>query len=62
MNLIFNSNVDATSTITVKDSDGSEIISFYSNSADFISRTVRRTYLQVLKLIMSIIFICMELI
>ena len=45
MNLIFNSNVAATSTVTVKDSDGNELISFCANSADFISGTERRTYL-----------------
>ena len=45
MNLIFNSNVAASSTITVKDSDGNEIISFCANSAPFITGTERRTYL-----------------
>ena len=45
MNLIFNANVASASTITVKDSDGNEIISFCADSADFISGTDRRTYL-----------------
>ena len=45
MNLIFNSNVASSSTITVKDSDGNEIISYCADSADFISGTDRRTYL-----------------
>lgn len=45
MNLIFNSNVAASSTITIKDSDGNEIMSYCANSADFISGTERRTYL-----------------
>ena len=45
MNLIFNSNVAATSTVTIKDSDGNEIISYCANSADFISGTDRRTYI-----------------
>ena len=45
MNLIFNSNVAATSTVSIKDSDGNEIISYCANSADFISGTDRRTYI-----------------
>ena len=45
MNLIFNSNVAASSTVTVKDSDGNVLISFCANNADFISGTERRTYL-----------------
>ena len=45
MNLIFNSNVASSSTVTVKDTDGNEIISFCADSADFISGTERRTYL-----------------
>ena len=45
MNLIFNANVASSSTVTVKDSDGNEIISFCADSADFISGTERRTYL-----------------
>ena len=45
MNLIFNSNVAASSTVTVKDSSGNEIISFCANSAEFLSGTERRTYL-----------------
>ena len=45
MNLIFNANVASASTVTVKDSDGNEIISFSADSADFISGTDRRTYL-----------------
>jgi hypothetical protein len=45
MNLIFNSNVAASSTVTIKDSDGNTIMSYCANSADFISGTERRTYL-----------------
>ena len=45
MNLIFNSNVASSSTITVKDTDGNEIISYCADSTDFISGTERRTYL-----------------
>jgi len=45
MNLIFNSNVAASSTVTIKDSDGNEIMSYCANSADFISGTDRRTYI-----------------
>ncbi len=45
MNLIFNSNVSPSSKVTVKDSDGKEIISFCANDAEFISGTERRTYL-----------------
>ena len=45
MNLIFNSNVASSSTITVKDSDGNEIISYCADSTEFISGTERRTYL-----------------
>ena len=44
MNLIFNSNVAASSTVTVKDSSGNEVISFCPNSANFISGTERRAY------------------
>jgi len=44
MNLIFNSNIAASSKITIEDSDGNEIISYCANSADFISGTERRTY------------------
>ena len=45
MNLIFNSNVASSSTITVKDTDGNEIISYCADSTGFISGTERRTYL-----------------
>ena len=45
MNLIFNSNVASSSTITVKDTDGNEIISYCADSTAFISGTERRTYL-----------------
>ena len=44
MNLIFKNNVDSSSIITIKDSDGNEIISFSADSADFISGTERREY------------------
>ena len=45
MNLIFNSNVASSSTITVKDTDGNEIISYCADSTAYISGTERRTYL-----------------
>ena len=45
MNLIFCSSVASSSTVTVKDSDGNEIISFCADSADFVSGTTRKTYL-----------------
>ena len=44
MNLIFNENVPSASIVTVKDSDGNEIVSFSADSADFISGTERRAY------------------
>ena len=44
MNLIFIDNVASKSIVTVKDSDGNEIISFSADSADFISGTERRVY------------------
>ena len=44
MNLIFSSSVSASSTVTVKDSNGNELISFCANDADFQSGTSRRTY------------------
>ena len=39
MNLIFNSQVAASSTVVIKDSSGNEVISFCMNSADFYSGT-----------------------
>ena len=45
MNLIFKSNVASSSTITIKDSNGNEIISYCADTAEFISGTERRTYL-----------------
>ena len=44
MNLIFNSNVAASSTVVIKDSSGNEVISFCANSAPFISGTTRKAY------------------
>ena len=44
MNLHFNSNVAVSSTVTIKDSSGNEIISYCANKADFISGTGRNTY------------------
>ena len=44
MNLIFIDNVASKSIVTVKDSDGNEIISFSADSTDFISGTERRVY------------------
>ena len=66
MNLIFNSNVATSSTVTVKDSSGNEIINYCANNAEFMSRTERRTYLAAVvshpsfKLILFIICIWME--
>lgn len=44
MNLIFNSEVAASSTVVIKDSSGNEVISYCANTADFISGTTRKTY------------------
>ena len=44
MNLIFNSNVAATSTVVIKDSSGNEVINFCANTAPFISGTTRKNY------------------
>lgn len=44
MNLIFNSQVSASSTVVIKDSSGNEIISYCANTADYISGTTRKTY------------------
>ena len=44
MNLIFSSAVSASSTLTIKDSNGNEITSFCANDADFQSGTSRRSY------------------
>lgn len=44
MNLIFSSTVSASSTLTIKDSNGNEITSFCANDADFQSGTSRRSY------------------
>ena len=44
MNLIFNTNVAASSTVVIKDSSGNEVISFCANSAPFISGTARKAY------------------
>jgi hypothetical protein len=41
MKLIFDSEIDSSSMITFKDSDGYELIRFCANSADFISGTGR---------------------
>ena len=44
MKLIFDSEIDSSSMITIKDSDGYELISYCANSADFISGK-RRSYI-----------------
>ena len=44
MNLIFNTQVSASSTVVIKDSSGNEVISYCANSADYISGTTRKTY------------------
>ena len=44
MNLIFNTNIAATSTVVIKDSSGNEVISYCANTADFISGTTRKAY------------------
>ena len=44
MNLIFNTQVAASTTVVIKDSSGNEVISFCANTADFISGTTRKTY------------------
>ena len=45
MNLEFKDSVASSSIVTVKDSDGNEIISFSADSADFINGSERRVYL-----------------
>ena len=45
MNLVFKDYVSSSSIVTVKDSDGNEIIRFSADSADFISGTDRRIYI-----------------
>ena len=44
MNLIFSSQVAASSTVVIKDSSGNEVISYCANKADFISGTTRKAY------------------
>ena len=44
MNLIFNSQISASSTVVIKDSSGNEVISYCANKADFISGTTRKAY------------------
>ena len=44
MNLFFEMTIISSSTVTIKDSDGNEIISYCANTADFISGTSRRSY------------------
>ena len=44
MNLIFNSNIAASSTVVIKDTSGNEVISYCANSAEFISGTTRKAY------------------
>ena len=44
MNLIFNSQIAASSTVVIKDSSGNEVISYCANTADFISGTTRKAY------------------
>ena len=44
MNLVFTGNVEPSSVLTIKDSDGNEIISYSANTADFISGSQRKTY------------------
>jgi len=44
MNLIFNSQIAASSTVVIKDSSGNEVISYCANSADYISGTTRQAY------------------
>ena len=45
MNLIFNSQIAASSTVVIKDSSGNEVLSYCANTADFISGTTRKAYL-----------------
>ena len=45
MNLIFNSQISASSTVVIKDSSGNEVISYCANTADYISGSTRQTYL-----------------
>lgn len=44
MNLFFSMTIFPSSTITIKDSDGNEIISYCADTENFISGTNRRNY------------------
>ena len=44
MNLVFTGNVEPSSVLSIKDSDGNEIMSYSANTADFISGSQRKTY------------------
>ena len=44
MNLFFEMTIISSSSVTIKDSDGNEIISYCANTADFIGGTSRRSY------------------
>lgn len=44
MNLVFTGNIEASSVVTIQDSDGNEIISYCANTAEFISGSARKTY------------------
>ena len=44
MNLIFKANIEPSNVLTIKDSDGTEIISYCANTANFISGSERKTF------------------
>ena len=44
MNLIFKDNLEPSSVLTIKDSDGNEITSYCANKADFVSGSERKTF------------------
>ena len=44
MNLVFTGNVEPSSVLSIKDSNGNEIISYSANTADFISGSQRKSF------------------
>jgi hypothetical protein len=44
MNLVFKSNIETSSTLSIKDTNGNEIMSYCADKADFVSGSARKTY------------------
>ena len=44
MNLVFKANVEVYNNLSIKDSNGNEIISYCANTANFVSGSQRKTY------------------